>query len=674
MTSFAEGTTRNDRENAFAALTERHLDHVHSVALRVTCNAALAADVSQQVFAKLAAEHASIPTKVPLSAWLHVKARSLAIDTVRSEEARRRREQRYQETIAMNATDPDERKQWEEMESLVDEGVGALTAKYRDAILLRFYRKLPFSDVGAELAISEDAARMRVQRGLDRLSQWLRRRSVATNAVALASLLGTFAVASAPKALAASISTAAATTTATLVSTSTLTTAIAMTKSHLAAIVILAVGIPVIVLQRSENTELRKQLEIRQRTPLADTRLLPNRPTAAATTALPKVEAGRTPSPTTLRDIFAESDPMRRMAALLDYVNALAPADIPRALEEMRGSSPEWDTETKFLTHMLLTGWAQEDPDAAFASLNKLDFKRLGGEPSSLLSSLASVDPTRAAAWLDDPENALVHYPKMGHVLAGTVAKEWVRQDVDAALAWARALPESRRAGALSGVLGTLAGSDPREASRLATQLDPGEERSHAVGEIASTWARQSPTEAMAWAQSLDGGDAKSAVGRALGSWADVSPREAADWLGSQSEPEFVDANLPTVAGSWSTAEPAEAATWVAALPEGKGKGDALGVVMWNWTNQDPEAASTWLVEQPPGESRDRGITGLAKAAFDADPAGAVTWAAHIDNEELRQQAVNIGLRVWNERDPVGAQAWAGENGIALPSQEKPEK
>ena len=36
----------------------------------------------------------------------------------------------------------------------------------------------------------------------------------------------------------------------------------------------------------------------------------------------------------------------------------------------------------------------------------------------------------------------------MGHMLAGTIATEWVRQDPDAALAWANSLPENQRQGA----------------------------------------------------------------------------------------------------------------------------------------------------------------------------------------------------------------------------------
>lgn len=215
----------------------------------------------------------------------------------------------------------------------------------------------------------------------------------------------------------------------------------------------------------------------------------------------------------------------------------------------------------------------------------------------------------------------------------------------------------------LSGMLGILSGSDPRQASQLATELDRGPGRTQAVGEVAAAWARKSPAEAMAWAQSLEGAEGTNAIGRALGSWSNVSPQEAVQWLDEQATPEIRNTNLPLVAGSWATREPGAAAQWVASHREGEGKGDALGLVMWNWTHQDPEAAANWLDNLPPSESRDRGIIGLATAAFDPDPAGAVIWAATIEDESLRQGTLEIGLRAWNERDPENARSSADAKG-----------
>ena len=121
--------------------------------------------------------------------------------------------------------------------------------------------------------------------------------------------------------------------------------------------------------------------------------------------------------------------------------------------------------------HMLLTRWGKEDPDGAFASLKTVGLKEAGGTASSILGGLASIDPKRAIAWLEDPENQYANRPWMGHILAGTIGKEWVRQDPDAALAWANALPDSQRRGALGGILESLASSDPQQASLMVMEL-----------------------------------------------------------------------------------------------------------------------------------------------------------------------------------------------------------
>jgi hypothetical protein len=182
--------------------------------------------------------------------------------------------------------------------------------------------------------------------------------------------------------------------------------------------------------------------------------------------------------PLALDEILALPDPAERIDQLLAFADSRSIDQLPGVLGELRGSAPEWDPEARMATHLLLIRWARGDPDAAFASLDSLDFKRAGGDPGSLLSSLAASDPARAAAWLDAPFNSIAYYPEMGHVLAGAISREWVRQDPEATLAWAGGLAEDRRAGAFVGTLDTVAASDPRSALlesgiREWSRLDP---------------------------------------------------------------------------------------------------------------------------------------------------------------------------------------------------------
>ena len=665
---------RSRSEAAFRALVDRHLDHVHSVAWRVTRRHDLAADVAQLVFVRLAERHRHLPAGLSLAAWLHMNTRSLAIDLVRAEVARRRREQEFSHGSIMN---PPDAANWSALESSLDEAVEALPAPDRDAILLRFYQKHTHAGVGRHLGVNEDAARMRIQRALEKLRELLARRGVTTTAAALAATLPTHAISAAPAALAASISSAAIGTAA--IETTTLTTATAiMTKSHAATAAAIAIALPIIVLQYSDNRRLR-----------ADAADLRNRANALAAqvSSLPLSADGRTSlepestadpaatprSPATLREILAQSDSMGRIRALLEFADTVPTGDIAAVVEELRNSTPEWDPDAKMLMRVLLTRWARENPDAALASLKTMDIKK-GEEASTLLSGLAAADPQRAAAWLTDPENRLVDFPVMGQILAGSIGKEWVRQDPAAAMAWAANLPDTQRSGALVGVLGTLAGTDPGRAASLATQLDEdaGGARRRVIGDIAQAWAKSSPAEAMAWARSLPGDDGTTAMLKSLESWSRNEPAAAAQHLDQLAAEPYSGEALRLVTESWVRQAPNDAATWLANRPEGEAKNTAMGTVMWNWTKQNPEAASTWLHDQASGPARDAGVRGLALATFDNDPAAALTWAASISDQTSRAESMKVGMNEWLKRDNTAARTWAATHGIPVPEATTP--
>jgi hypothetical protein len=75
----------------------------------------------------------------------------------------------------------------------------------RQAILLRFFQGRRFSEVAAQLGLSEDAARMRVERALEKLRALLTERGVASSAAALGLALESTAVGAAPAGLAGTV-------------------------------------------------------------------------------------------------------------------------------------------------------------------------------------------------------------------------------------------------------------------------------------------------------------------------------------------------------------------------------------------------------------------------------------------------------------------------------------
>lgn len=221
----AFATTRCDQ--AFSELVRRHLDLVHSVAARVVRNASDARDLAQEVFARLAQQQGRLPSGVPLAAWLHRTTRSAAANFVRSEERRRKRQAAAADLDAMN-----EEPTWQELEPHLDPLIDLLPKSDRAALVLRFYSEKTHAQIGAQLAISEEAARKRVTRALDKLRTHLSRRGVKATTAFLAATLPSLATTPAPAGLASSISTSAlSTSAASLATTSTVTGIIAMTST-----------------------------------------------------------------------------------------------------------------------------------------------------------------------------------------------------------------------------------------------------------------------------------------------------------------------------------------------------------------------------------------------------------------------------------------------------------
>lgn len=199
-------------EDAFAQLVRRHVDGVYSAALRrVGGDTHLAEDVVQQVFVALARKAGVVQRHPVLTGWLYTTTRNEAANIVRGERRRKSREQEAQAMQEMSS-EPASAAGWDRMRPVLDRVIDQLNERDRVAVLLRFVERRSFAEIGSILRLSEDAARMRVERALDRLRVLLTRRGIESTSAALAVVLTNHAVAAAPAGLAATVAGAAVTT------------------------------------------------------------------------------------------------------------------------------------------------------------------------------------------------------------------------------------------------------------------------------------------------------------------------------------------------------------------------------------------------------------------------------------------------------------------------------
>jgi len=202
-----ERYARDGSEPAFRELVERHINLVYSAALRES-NASLAEDVTQAVFSELARHAAKLVGHPALAGWLYTCVRRKTANVWRAEGRRKRREQ---EAFLMNelvGSDPADQL-WQEVRPVLDDVMHDLKEEDRTVVVLRFFEGRNHKEIGSALGLSENTARMRVERSLEKLRSLLARRGVKSTASTLAAVLTSGAVLTAPSALASAVATSA---------------------------------------------------------------------------------------------------------------------------------------------------------------------------------------------------------------------------------------------------------------------------------------------------------------------------------------------------------------------------------------------------------------------------------------------------------------------------------
>jgi RNA polymerase sigma factor (sigma-70 family) len=185
----------------FTELVRRRVDFVYTTARRqVGGDGHLAEDVTQAVFLALAREAPRLTVRSSLGGWLYTATRWCAAKAARSH---RRWKTREQEATAMaNPLIESAGPSWAEIRPVIDETMHEIPEIDREVLVLRFFEGAPLAVVGMRLGVAENAARMRVERALEKLERRLAKRGITSTAAALGSILGAQVTETAPVGLA----------------------------------------------------------------------------------------------------------------------------------------------------------------------------------------------------------------------------------------------------------------------------------------------------------------------------------------------------------------------------------------------------------------------------------------------------------------------------------------
>jgi len=316
---------REGAHDAFATLVERYVAMVYAAARRSLgpYDQGDAEDVAQAVFILLARKAATIrPDRTSLASWLYHAARLTAANARRDAGRRRRHEQQAGETMRQHLaslSSPSASSStaaplvWAEIEERLDDALARLRPHDREALVLRFLASRSLRDVGDAVGISEDAARVRVNRALERLRRLM---GVGAPAVALTAALDAgvaHAATTVPAQLASSVTAtalapAAGSSAAAALAAATATTMTSATVKTVAAVVMSAIvvlsaagGAGVMLMQRSARP-----------------------PSTATATASPTTIAANTPRGVTLAVLRAAAAGDRAGARRLMHIRGEA--------------------------------------------------------------------------------------------------------------------------------------------------------------------------------------------------------------------------------------------------------------------------------------------------------------------------------------------------------------
>jgi RNA polymerase sigma factor (sigma-70 family) len=160
------GYLQQQDEQAFAELVRRHIGWVYHLAMRQLRDPADAEDATQAVFMLLLRKAGRFRDAQPISPWLFHSTMFMCRDARKS---RQRRAIHERKAAAMRSEANRAENSPSEISCQLDEAIDRLRQIDRQTIVLRFFQGLSHEQIAETLGISEDAAKMRLSRAVERL-------------------------------------------------------------------------------------------------------------------------------------------------------------------------------------------------------------------------------------------------------------------------------------------------------------------------------------------------------------------------------------------------------------------------------------------------------------------------------------------------------------------------
>lgn len=378
-----------------------------------------------------------------------------------------------------------------------------------------------------------------------------------------------------------------------------------------------------------------------------------------------------TKRPAGLSEIGRLAGSSNRLQAMMDFYAGLSPDQLEveaRKLENL-------PMNERIIASFLLFGrWAEVDATSAMAFTNTMGFGGAFVRPT-ILQSWASVDPANAAKYYaqNPREFAMMGMmgggrgPMGGQGGASIIASEWAKQDPTAALAWANSLTTEKNQ-ALSAVVGEVAKTDPAKAAGMLQTME-GTDKSSAYRTVAEQYGASNFSEAQSWIRTLPADQQDAALASAISGLSRNDPQAAAKQVALMSDGDAKDRAISDVVGPLARLDPQAAADFLKQGSE-DAQQNSMRELMPSWVAQNPSAALSYASSLPVGDVRDSALQSYVFANNSAAPADLIQSAESISNERDRSRTIGMTVNRWMREDEPAAKAYI-EQTTAIPEESK---
>jgi RNA polymerase sigma factor (sigma-70 family) len=190
---------------AMDELVRRHIHFVYGAARRQLPAGydAYAEDVTQAVFLLLIHKSPRVRSDAALAVWLHRAARYAAANARRMLVRQANRDRRAARPEAqVNPSTSTDCEEYRDLLPVLDEAIDRLPERDRSGVVMCFFQRRSYGQIGAVMGITEEAARKRVSRAVDRLREHFAARGLTTSCAALCAILSSESAVAAPATLA----------------------------------------------------------------------------------------------------------------------------------------------------------------------------------------------------------------------------------------------------------------------------------------------------------------------------------------------------------------------------------------------------------------------------------------------------------------------------------------